>query len=53
MKRKSKIENYFLLVEEIEQYEFSDDFKKAMNKIFKEAGCEKIPHPEVEEKEKP
>ena len=31
----------------LEEYEFSDDFKKEMNKIFKDLGIEKIPHPEI------
>lgn len=31
-------------------YEFSDNFKRKMNKIFREfVGPDRIPHPEVEE----
>ncbi len=37
--------------EEIQGYDFSYDFKRNMNKIFREiVGTDKIPHPEVEEK---
>ena len=31
----------------IKQYDFSDDFKRGINNIFKELGIEKIPHPEI------
>lgn len=34
--------------EEIQDYDFSDDFKRKMNKIFRKVGIKRIPHPEVE-----
>ncbi len=46
------MEYEFAKCDESIDYEFSDNFKRKMNKLFREVvGTDKIPHPEIEEKD--